>query len=658
MAPVHAAVEPKRRKPLRPKPQGRRLSAATGRPEDLLALQRTIGNAAVSRLVVQRYTTVDPADYTLGVGSSFASQSTLVAGGTARYVRDEIEQTAGGVADTHEESQGQGVWSKPVNKALLGSALPRVRYGTDGTDAIAIEDTAAEPKLFYATPAVVPASNAKLAEVGAAPRLIDEGGSMVAPADPTNPGGATLTLHMVKPGLTPNNAPAQVLERVGMVSECNAFVKDIVGQLSERVAVFGAGAGTEAEVAEEKEPTQAIANFASTGVGNGGALANHLTTTDAYKGEHDNPLPNAYQTMVGKGARDQSLGINAGAKAGVGEGYVITRNGPMPDKVTVRAWLDALDKKVANLPMTAAELDMFKHKWGYHYAGIVAQVGDDAISLENYNRNTPMQWNLDDFYINKIHQVAALRRHLEVLANQGSTVPSIPQERNKWLTQLRSDLTDLGAQASVDEAASLVALNQVNSAVEGMRVDYTKLWHFKIYGTAAGQSFHEQWENSLDDPMTLRIRQSNTLARQKLRDAKAGLQALGPGRAASRKLLNLEAGGLAELNAAVGSNAIGQALDEVRTRLLSATATAMHDWAAEAAALVGKNDSAVPNPGAISDDSGLVAYGQRLTPLIDKWRAKGWAVRSGTKQRLTARKASIGTLRNKATAAAALKIRR
>ena len=59
---------------------------------------------------------------------------------------------------------------------------------------------------------------------------------------------------------------------------------------------------------------------------------------------------------------------------------------------------------------------MFKHKWGYHYAGIVAEVGGDSISLENYNRGTPLQWALDDMFQQKVAAVAEFRRELEALA--------------------------------------------------------------------------------------------------------------------------------------------------------------------------------------------------------------------------------------------------
>ena len=130
-------------------------------------------------------------------------------------------------------------------------------------------------------------------------------------------------------------------------ASANAFVVNVIGDLH-RVAVFGAGAGHEALADVEKEPTQAIAAFAADKPAqSAGGLATELIETGTRRGPHDQPLPNRYTAMANKDARDAALGINKGAKAGVGEGYVITQGSPMPGGVTVRAWLDALDNKLA-----------------------------------------------------------------------------------------------------------------------------------------------------------------------------------------------------------------------------------------------------------------------------------------------------------------------
>ena len=462
-------------------PRGQRLAHESRLIADspYVTTQRRRLNHMFGSSPVQRYQIINTANYTLGVGSKFSKQDAVVAGGTARFERTTRERTAGGVVSSTEQGVGNGAWSPPT--APVAAVRPNIKYGTDGTDAIALESTTAEPKVFYATPGVVAASNAKLESIRAEARLVDAGGSLRAPQDPANLAGPTLDLHMIKPGATPAGQPAQVLEKFGQISECNAFIKYVVGDLTERVAVFGAGVGHEALADEEKEPTQDTATFAA-GNANPQALATHLTTSNIRSDGTTRRCPRPIR--VGEqGGTDQALGINAGARAGVGEGYVITQNSPMPNEVTLRAWLDALDNKIAGAALTAVERDMFKHKWGYHYAGVVAAVGGDSITLENYNRGTQKQWALDDLYNERIDATAALRRHLEVLAGQGKNVPSVPMLRNQWFNALRAELTALGAAATADQAASRVALTAVADSVRGLDVGAPDLWHFKMTGT-------------------------------------------------------------------------------------------------------------------------------------------------------------------------------
>jgi hypothetical protein len=640
------------------------------------ALQRSAGNRAAQQLIgsarrvapptrdqvfsVQRYSIINPADYALGAGSRFSTQQLVIGPGAARYEQETREQTAGGQVETKKHATGQGAWATTANRAPSVAPLPSLKYGSDGVNAIGLEHTAAEPKVFYATPGVVTTSNAKLESLSSEARLADAGGSMTAPQDPAVPLGPTLNLHMIKPGKAQTGGPPIVLEKFGEISECNSFIKYIVGNFSERVAVFGAGAGHEALADEEKEPTQDIATFAGAGAGTGQNLAQHLTTTGARRSDHDQPLPNAYTNMVGKQARDTTLGINSGAKASVGEGYVITQGGDMPGTVQLQEFLDALDKKIANAHMTQGELDMFKKKWAYHYAGVVANVGDDGITLENYNRGTPQNWALDDLYNEKIANVVGLRNHLDTLANNGRTIPSVQKLRNQWFRDLAEELRKLGATAGVDEQASLVALDQVAVGVKGLEVQPADLWYFKMYGTGAGQSFHENWQSAVDDPMTLRIRQSNVLSKTRwkavLTRARDDLGALGPSPAALRRLQVLQLRDLADLDQAINSTTIQQAWLSGQERAQGTILVAMHDWATDAAALMGKQTSAVP---AVPQLVGYAAnaltnYANQLSPLIQGWEAKGWAVTSKSKTKLADKRTKLANLRQAIITASAI----
>lgn len=604
--------------------------------------------------VVQRYVLLNPGDYTLGLGSKLETQEVVVAGGTGKFVHKTRARAAVGTLDTVEEGVGAGAWNKTATNVPSNAGLPQMKYGTDGTNAIALEATTGEAKVFYATPQVIANGNTQLESVKAEARLADAGGLLRAPANPANPAGAKLNLRMVKPGKAQNAGPPTVLERFGDISECNSFIKYIIGTESERVAVFGAGAGHEARAAEEKEPTPSIANFAVNQPGGGAqALAQHLTTTGTVEERHDQPLPNAYKTMVNKQARDAALGINAGAEAEVGEGYVITQGAPMPGDVTLRAWLDALDNQIAGLALNPAEQDMLKQKWGYHYAGVVAKVGHDAITLENYNRGTQQQWVLDDLYKEQIDNVVGLRNALEAMAAAGKTIPSIPKLRNDWFRTRRAELDALGATANADQQAARTALKQVEDAIKGLEIGAGSLWHFKMYGTGAGQSFHEQWQGALDDPTTLRIRQSNDLAKvgyeQRLEDAAEELEDEKPSNPAAVELAKIDMTVIPALRSATTSRAIGAAFRSGGTTIATAAVTAMHDWAVNAAQLMDKKPAVVPKAPSSAD---RLQYRGTLVALIQGWESKGWAVRPSAKAALGLRKSSLAEYRRKIGVAA------
>lgn len=643
-------------------------------PQGMLALQRAAGNRAVTAIqrrdeeepgrgtaagampptVVQRYTLVNPNDYILGVGSAFESQELVVGGGAAKYVTKSREQQVATVVDTVKEATGGGAWSTTANRVQSNTALPQLKYATDGTDAIGLEHTAAEPKVFFATPSLIGPSNTALHNAGSEARLVDTGRPLQAPKDPASPHGPTLALHTIKPGKTPPGQPPQVLDVFGGVSVCSDFIRSVIGAANERVAVFGAGMGHEAVVKPEKEPTQAIANFAATGAGTGATLATHLTATGTTRGEHEAPLPDAYTGMANKNARDATLGINAGAQADVGEGYVIQQHSPMPDGVTLRNWLAGLDKMLAGAQLTAAETDMFKHKWGYHYAGIVARVGNDAVSLENYNRGTVKEWALDDLYNERIATVQGLRNELETLADAGRTIPSVAKLRNQWFRDLVAELQKLGAAATADQIASRNALQQVQTAVQGLEVNDASLWHFKMYGTGAGQSFHEQWAGSVEDPMTLRIRQSGRPRKARLDASANQLEAERPSSAAWQQLAEFD---LVARRWPTVSTAreIRELLDEAADTITRAALVAMRDWALDAAHEMGEKEKVVP-PVPRGNAPAPDAYGQQLDTLVGGWEKQGWAVRKAGKQRLAARRQRLADLRRKIGVAAAVEV--
>ena len=600
--------------------------------------------------VIQRYSIINPLESDFGVGSQLSTQDIKIAGAKAKFEHRTLEKHAGGFKSSKKEGKGQGAWQDTQTNAAYTGAIPAMKYGSDGTKAIGLEDTNAEPKVFYGTPNIIKESNDKLESVGAEARLGDAGGSLKAPKDPSVPGGPKLDLHMIKPAKLSDSKPPEILEKFGQVAECNSFIKYIIGEFSERVAVFGSGAGHEAIVEGEKEPTRDIAKYAAAHPGDASGLAGDLRTHDKTSGKHDKPLPNVYKGMSNKVTHDASLGINAGAKAGVGEGYVITQGGPMPGNVQIRDWLAGLDKKTKGIAMSNAEKDMFKQKWGYHYAGIVASVGDDSISLENYNRGTQQQWILDDFYNSQINAVQELKDHLIALADQGETIPSVPKLRNEWFAKIANELNILGDAASAVQIRVRDALNDVKDAIKGTEIGAQNLWHFKMYGGGAGQSFHDQWKDSLDDPMTLRLRQSNNVARDvyeaKITNAYQLISGQTPGPLANAEMADLTSNKLPALRAATSPREVFDAKIDAQNQTYKLAVTAMREWAISASNIMKKKAGIIPAEPSNPDSSNIITYANSLIPKIEKWEKSGWAVRKSSKVKLANRKADLATLKS------------
>ena len=595
-------------------------------------MQRSAGNRATS-LLVQRYTTINPADYALAEGAGFASQILRNDAHNLGYQRTTRTMEAGIVQDQTDTAAGQGAWTPGV-KAPTASALPNLKYGTDGTKAIGIEATAAEPKVFYATDDVVAESNDTLRDTGAEARLGTTGATMTAPTDPANVAAGTLTMSMVKPAKANGGAPPTVVNKFGDAAECNTFIKNVIGEIGARVAVFGPGGGHEARVKEEKEPGQDIANLAVDPlVASGQDLAGRLEGAGMRVNPHDQPLPVAYTGLVGKGARDAHLGINAGAEADVGEGYVIFQADDMPGDVAIDHYLRAIDQRAAGLALTAQEQETLKQKWGYHYAGIVAKVGSDAVSLENYNRGTVANWALDDEYARQIQAVGDLRAHLTHLFNTGRTIPSIPKLRMDWFRQVKKELDDLGVGATVAQQNARAALQGVQTKIAGTEVGASDLYHFKMYGTGGGQSFHEQWEGAVESPMTLRVRQSAQFTRAELRPSLlTDIQDILTRRPSALSQTRLVAASrkLGDLDAATTLPAVRDAASAVRTLVRTAGKVAIESWT----------------------DDGLQAMGRRRTAItgldhaavadkFDDWATKGWALRSSSKLKLAAKRTAL-----------------
>ncbi|HMA34019.1 MAG TPA: hypothetical protein VKY74_06010 [Chloroflexia bacterium] len=539
-------------------PTGPQLGRGNGpaRVAQVQRLQASCGNRATRRLlactpapaparpaadhpVLQRYTTINPANYTMDAQAFFESQDLAVGGGTAAYTRT-MQTPGAGAGQVDATTTRKGAAGFAAHGPAVQQAAPNLKFARVGDDAMAIELTTGEPKVFYATDSVKTDSNTRLAAVGADVRIEEAGGTISVPKRLTQPQGPHHTLKLLKPADTTRN-PAdqtkfQILDKVGQAAECNTFVKQILGDAQpgrphaggqptpgSHVAVFQGG--HEAPVSHEKEPTRAIAHFTkNNAAGTGAQLAQHLVNTP--RGDHEKHLPASYRTRANARPRNAALGINTAVLPEVGEGYVTTSNRPMPDDFTSHQFaqhLAALND--LTLPPRTRATNPLRRTWSYHYAGVVAKVGSDTVTLENYNRETSENWAVDDLYIQLAQQVADFRNFARSILQEGQAnatrIPAVARDRTNWwqdvATQWEATLPQVRAQYTANQQLIATAIANIKQTqTEGLSVDKSTLAHFKMYGTRTGQSFHEQWRGGTIDPITLRIRESLTAAKAEI----------------------------------------------------------------------------------------------------------------------------------------------
>jgi hypothetical protein len=622
----------KQRQP-NPLPARRPNSVLDLSPSAALALQRTVGNAAVSallgrrtqtptrdrrqkdhdprprdaQLAVQRYAILEPSGYALDRGARFEAQRAVHDDSSAYFVRRTLEQESEGVTETEQRRLSASAWSAPEQRRST-VRLPRLRYAQEDDRAMAIEDTDAdtEAKVFYATPNVVRESNSKLQAAGSKTQLEIVGASLQVPRED---GEGPLVLEMVKPHTLDERG------RFGEIAQCDAFVINIIGTLGERVAVVGRDHPQEIGVGATHEPGQAIAALPT---------AEPLVLPESFAPEMSRETP----PVAGDEERDRTLGINASALAEVGEGYVIVSYGPMPGDETggvpSEEYLVAVDKQLERFELSLQEQAWFRNRWAYHYAGVVARVGADQVTLENYNRDVARGLILDRLYTRAVQDIRALRK----LVLQAESIPAISSVRAAWFRQQRERLGAIAASAHDARSEAHRALVAVEERSEGLKVADSELWHFKMYGPEPGQSFHEQWSPAHDSPITLRIRQASDPRRSKRRLVAAAdrLVALAPD-AAVRSALNAWASGpLRDLGAVDRTPvAVDAAFKPCKREFHRITALAIGAWATEAARatpwIVRFSRPLRPPPTSEWDEATITEYAQTTADTLREWGA-------------------------------------
>ena len=421
--------------------------------KELLSLQRTLGNHSVQRMfsnrnkTIQRYTQVDAASYAATPSAAPEAGPMFATQGTDPTISPGLEIHYPGAT-----------FSKPP---LL--------VADDST--MAVHDTPDEAREFYATAKVVADSNTRLNEVGS-PIQLDGGSS----GNAITVSGKTLT--KVRPKKADNKAALTANEYADFVFHRCVFVAHrIMGNANPT------GLGSEV-VLNDKDGGKAKAQVKETANNAPYAdrMAKHLVDTadggtsegavTALQGKDpDAPVGEQYGRALGSGALDErskALGVNKHARAEVGEGYVSVpiSAGPGKDKE------DFSKLQLGDKPKKLADDQLL---WSYHFAAVAANSENhaDHVTLENYNRGIEIKDQLNKLATKLETDYADLIKTLVFAPNLSK------EDRTKMI--LAAVYQQAGEKKAEAEAHAKSAIN----------LSAGTMWYFKMFGSKAGQSFHE-----------------------------------------------------------------------------------------------------------------------------------------------------------------------
>ncbi|WP_436849080.1 eCIS core domain-containing protein [Streptomyces atriruber] len=365
-----------------------------------------------------------------------------------------------------DESEEQGVQLD----APLGLPL---RVAGDGT--LAVHDTEREPKEFYATGEVLAASNTELENVNSTYRL-EARGPQITVQNPANPNGSVV-LKRIQPVTAdnPRNAPESGFANL-MKQECIDVARELMGGGKQTEVVLE---GQDA-MDWQDSTVDSVANRLADGVG-----APDAATPKRYGGalrDHGDEMDTAAD----------GLGVNKAAAPVVGEAFTTISLGQS----------DKLDYAESATP-EARPQDI----WGFHFAGVAAMSADgqDRVTLENYTRTANSGDALKEL-LPKLVEEFKKKTAIPLLRPGGKTPPTSAFEMDR-LNKLLRELSGSAAKAGEEFKRLSDAKNEWNSK-----------WFFRMYGSGAGQTFHEQqYDNGRGDfvnPLTLRVRKQQPQAPQ------------------------------------------------------------------------------------------------------------------------------------------------
>jgi hypothetical protein len=261
------------------------------------------------------------------------------------------------------------------NLNLISADPANVTLRVSANGRLAIEDcvlTARQPKVFYATQALITESNAWRRAVGDAVTLVPD--SALA--------NQTITIN------------GQVLRRVTLDAwgghgiaavgpqNCNDVVGAALGVGLMEIAGPD-GMGVLPPELPESEIARFLVNPAPPPVSGAPLSVGQADTARAIAAAYGAALHgNAFRVINGVSA-DRHFGVNQYAAPGLGEAFCICSLQAVPAGSTLMNAQLSTDHSRAGLPVLDAS-----SFWSAHWASVVIQDGSDVITLENYARNT------------------------------------------------------------------------------------------------------------------------------------------------------------------------------------------------------------------------------------------------------------------------------
>jgi outer membrane protein OmpA-like peptidoglycan-associated protein len=428
------------------------------------ALQRSIGNRA-TRSMIQRYRQVDTNGYNANVG---------------------VNPQDGPMFTT--ASPDPHITADKEIRYAMASTSNKVPLLVANDNTIAVHDTPQEAKEFYGADEVVDAANERLDAVKSAMRLdnASSGNSLTV---------AGKTLKKVRPKKADSAVALMAEEFANFTFHRCIYIahklmgnKNPTGYNSEVVLQNQAGTGLNTAKGTENDTeanyAQSMANYMLTSNNANTDEQTRKGITDKHVGPN---IGQQYGTQLANGGLDkraQELGVNQFARPEVGESYVTATVAATNTKE------DYSQPQLGGGPRVIGNNDL---TWSYHFAAVVAESLDkaDHVTLENYNRGLEQKEKMKEIFD-------------DLIANyKGIMDKAIANMENKGQgSQIKQALAEIyeGAGKSKEEA-----LKKAKAAVD---LDSGTMWYFKMIGSGAGQSFHEQQAATgfFANPLTLRVR--------------------------------------------------------------------------------------------------------------------------------------------------------